>query len=600
MAAWENRTLDASDDELGNLVGGQSEDDIDTESTAGMEFVKTMLHLMYTSTLSAKTFCVLMYLAGRAGIAEAKAYGLPPNSPSGHFMRKVKRQLGWMKKGKYMNMQVPCQGKHDLERSPQTVPVMPAHEQFYADMQEPNNPVPSMLQNMKDKDELPLAYHHHPVVQGAAPGVPVYPIAIYIDGVPYSQTDGVVGFWLMNLVDGRRWLVALVRKRNLCGCGCRGWCTFFHFFMFLRWSLEAFGVGTFPDARYDGPWVDQSDDYRKSMSGAAFGFLCACLYVKGDWMELGVTMGLPTWKDALRPCWGCNCYLANMFAVQGLSFENLVWAINNDQDYFDACDRCEHAVRLLCDADQKSVVSCLRYDKRPDGARGRALVRDLVINGCHLRANDRLEPSPRLLDIGALDHLDNFPLDIVFWRPSNETLTRHRNPLFSALLGVTPRRSLVVDVLHAINLGVLLIWCRKALWHMILSGAYGSSGTGHENIIAAVLVLRNNLMKFYSAYDRANPGSTLTRVADLTPSMLGEHSDQKLKTKGAETWGVALFALSELKARSGILGLDGERLAHAGDALVGMINIWRGHGWKIPRPKRQELLTNSPSHKAIL
>ena len=150
--AWEHRRLDdesGSDDELWRHVmadGEEEENDIDTEVTPGMEFVRAMLHLVYTSAISAKTFCVLMWLAGRAATKEAVDFGLPPNSPSGHFMRKVKRKLGWMKNKMFFNMCVPSQGKHDLEQTTRTIPILPGHEQFVADMEEPNNPLPSMLQ----------------------------------------------------------------------------------------------------------------------------------------------------------------------------------------------------------------------------------------------------------------------------------------------------------------------------------------------------------------------------------------------------------------------------------------------------------------------
>ena len=594
--AWENRQLEeesGSEDELWRHIMDEGEEDIDTTVTPGMEFVRAMLHLIYTSTLSAKTFCVLMWLAARAGIAEAAPYGLPPNAPSGHYMRKIRRKLGWLKTKKFLYMHIPGQGKHDLERTTMTLPILPGHEQFVDDMAEPNNPVPSMLQRMKDEDELPPSYHHHPVVQGAGSQA-VYPVAIFLDGVAYSLTDAVIGFWLVSLVCGRRFLIATVRKRNLCSCGCKGWCTFYHIFLMLHWTLQAFKRGQHPSARYDGPWEDGADDFRKLLSDQLFGFLCCLMYIKGDWMELGVTIGLPTWKDALRPCWACNCFVDNMYKVQGLSFEDIVWAINEDQDYFEACTRCEHIVLLRNTEDKRSIVRYLRYDKRKTGARGRALTRDVLVNGVNLRSNDRLEPSKQLPDVGGLDGITNFPLEVIFWRSSDSTLSRHRNPIFDPELGVTPKKSLVVDVLHAVFLGILLCWCRIAIWSLILCGAYGHSGANHEHIVAAVMVIRSHLMRFYKTYERENPGETLTRLADLTPSMLGTSSDQQLKTKGGETWGFALFIFSELKTKHCMLGAEGQRLLHAGDMVVGTIKIWKSNPWKIPRAQAKDPTTTRP------
>eukprot|EP00969_Alexandrium_andersonii_P291546 12886049-Alexandrium_andersonii.AAC.1 len=68
--------------------------------------------------------------------------------------------------------------------------------------------------------ELPPAYTQHAVVQGSPSRV--WPIAVYMDGVAYTQSDTVVGMWVTNMVSQTRHLVALVRKRLLCRCGCKG------------------------------------------------------------------------------------------------------------------------------------------------------------------------------------------------------------------------------------------------------------------------------------------------------------------------------------------------------------------------------------------
>jgi hypothetical protein len=313
------------------------------------------------------------------------------------------------------------------------------------------------------------------------------------------------------------------------------------------------------------------------------------MYVKGDWMELGVSIGLPTWADALRPCFCCNAFLDNLFATTGMTKDALTWVINNDNDYFLAASRCEHTVSLRSNQDVQALLGSLKYDKRKQGARGRALVRSIVVNGVFLKTNDRLEPSVELPDIGELENLARFPISIIFWRSQDETLTRHRNPLFDADLGVTPKKSLVVDVLHAFFLGILLAWCRFVLWKLILAGAYGHATTGHEGIVAAIMVLRSNLMRFYPSYEAQHKGETLTRVADLVPSMLGDANDQKRKTKGAETWGVGLFLIAELEQKMQFLGTDGLRLLHAGQLLEQVVRTWKAHDWKMPPSSVKDL-----------
>ena len=159
---------------------------------------------------------------------------------------------------------------------------------------------------------------------------------------------------------------------------------------------------------------------------------------------------------------------------------------------------------------------------------------------------DRLEPSAGLADVGAFE-IAPLPLSVVFWRPSAETSAKHRNPLFVEHLGTGPRDLITVDILHALFLGPMNLFVKIALWNILESGVYGSMGDQQERLANSILALRNALMNFYKRHDRENKGATLTRCSDLTPKMLGTPADQKCKTKGAETWGILLFVISELK-----------------------------------------------------
>ena len=329
------------------------------------------------------------------------------------------------------------------------------------------------------------------------------------------------------------------------------------------------------------------------------GFKCALIYIKGDWMEFATTVGLTPWGDALRPCYDCCAFGAEMFSTNGISLEELRWYLNQEQDYFIACDRCEHFVILRDQSDIGTIMEFLRYDKRDKGSLGRTLTRHVLVNGIRLKLGDRLEPSYSLPDIGALEEIVVFPKTIVFWRRSEENMTRHRNPIFDKELGVTPSRSLTVDVLHAFFLGVLNTWCKIAVWKLILCGAYGNCGNVGENLFASTLVLRDALMRFYVSYKGENPTENITRVADLTAKMLGSANKPKMKTKGAETWGVALFLISEIRTRITMLGEDGDRLLQAGMMLERIVRIWKANDWTIPRSVAKEHAHAHISHPAI-
>ena len=142
---------------------------------------------------------------------------------------------------------------------------------------------------------------------------------------------------------------------------------------------------------------------------------------------------------------------------------------------------------------------------------------------------------------------------------------------------MSPKRCLMVDLLHRFFLGVLNTWCHRVIWIMIEKGAYGDVGNEHENLEVSVMVIRANLMKFCEATFEENGEETLTRVSDLTKGMLNQHWEKHVKTKGAKTWGFALFLKDELEKRGTMMGADGDRLLNAGKQLIAIVIHWRSY-----------------------
>jgi hypothetical protein len=135
---------------------------------------------------------------------------------------------------------------------------------------------------------------------------------------------------------------------------------------------------------------------------------------------------------------------------------SLRWDLNEETDYDSACQRCELHVTIATDAEKTMLFDRLRPDKRDNGARGLALVSDLPPLACGvvLLADDRLEPSEGFQDYARVYDTPP-PFTVTFWRPSQESLARHRNPLVWEGTGLTPKRSITTDPLHCFYLGVL-------------------------------------------------------------------------------------------------------------------------------------------------
>jgi hypothetical protein len=402
--------------------------------------------------------------------------------------------------------------------------------------------------------------------------IPLYPMALYLDGVVFQKRDSTLGFWLYNLLTGTRQLFAVLKKSQLCKCGCRGWCTLYNVFSFLRWDLEHLLKGVSASSRHDGgPWR-ASDEKRQASAGMIMLMRGLVLFVKGDWAEFAHSLGFPTWSHKTWPCIFCFASLLQLSTIQGFNPMEFPFELFDQAKYEDACALCEILVTIITEAMKKQIVSLLVYDKRKKtgASHGRALVSDVPTLG--LLSGDRLEPSQTLLDIGALEQAE-VPITVTFWRTSNETKTKHRNPLFHESTGVVVD-ALAIDNLHTLHLGVFKHYVMLVLWFLVdskysMQPNVANSHTQEERFQLIVMRLRSELWEFYPLLEK-RVGHAVTRLTDLTCSMMGEHSKRKLKTKAAETRWLLPFASHMLDTYMDTFSdqSTARKLQLAGQALV--------------------------------
>ena len=340
--------------------------------------------------------------------------------------------------------------------------------------------------------------------------------------------------------------------------------------------------GRFPTSRHDAsPLIEETDAWRSIAAGTAMMYKFCLLYIKGDWAEYGSTLGLPTWQDGLRPCWDCSSCQELLYDVRGLSPVCSPWHLNGPDDYFAGCDACERRVVINSVNLLQYVVGNLEYDRRSGSNHGLCLTRGIDELG--LLVGDRLEPSQRLQDVGDILVTElEVPITLIFWRTSSEYITRHRNPLFQRDLGITPHSSLTIDVLHCIYLGVLLTWCRYVVWALIAARSWISLGTGEEIFENSCMMIRHELKHFYRTHNASHPTEKLTKIGNFSSKLLGDTSNKKLKTKGAETWGFSLYLLSKLRLLGPRVGAYLQPTFQAGLALERMLRSWRNQGTNLP------------------
>lgn len=556
-----------------------------------MMMVDALLGLYMASSISALHFCTICYWAGKAGVAVASEYGLSLGKPSGHYQRHLNDALGFSaaRQTKY-NLTFPGKKRGEMARTPITIPCRPAHEVAHDRVK--NDPSASTrLMEAIDNRDLPESYFQHPLVRTSADLI--MPWGLYMDSVPYSLTDSVLGCWLINLVTGSRDLICLVRKQLVCACSCKGWCSYHALLIWLHWCFASLSAGAFPNTRHDGKGWESVDDERRSLAGQPMKMKGILLRIKGDWEEFCSRLGFPTWGSVVRPCFMCNGSGSFLYQCAGVHILGLPWRLNEDDDYDQACARCEIRVRVT-EPIRRAILKELHYDKRNKGAKGRALRNAVPIAG--LRANDRLEPTATLIDVGEFDTMA-LPAAVIFWRSENETICTHRCPLFDRSLGITPTSTISLDLLHALYLGPMQAWCKYVVWLLLSIGIWApNEQTEGEKLQVGIMGFRYELQRWYESWSTEHPTESLTRLSNITPKMLGTKDSKKMKTKAAETFGLLRFLVDMLQKYSGSIGDAAASLIESGRCLIRYIEILRASPMRLPMSVRQDS-TNTTNTK---
>ena len=144
------------------------------------------------------------------------------------------------------------------------------------------------------------------------------------------------------------------------------------------------------------------------------------------------------------------------------------------------------------------------------------------------------------------------------------------------IFGITVERTLAIDELHVIYLGVMLAFCKMVLWIFLMSDVWGGPG-----LEANRLAFAHRLRRWYRARHRLYPFENLTRVTNVTIHMIGDQYDQKLKTKAAETFGILLFLIDELLRVNDEIVEHRTCLLAAAQALLKLCQIWKSASWKM-------------------
>ena len=454
----------------------------------------------------------------------------------------------------------PVYNKFDGTRTVQGIPMAIGHEMLANEVA--NNPtLVDKLAEMHASGDLPPAYYDSPVVQRHGPIVS--PTVLYMDGIAFAKRDGVFAIFTYNIVSGQRHLLIVMRKSQMCRCGCRGWCTLYCISKHARWCMDAGAEGRHPTTGFEN--TSNGLD-RAALAGVLFGLFFMGLFVKGDWAEFGPTLCFPTFSANYHPCPLCRSPKEELYDLEGFTSVSLPFAAKLFQDLDVACRACEIELELTA-LNHPIIRASLVYDRRDKGCHGRHLIED--IPGTPLLQGDRLEPSESIPDVGAgFDDLSTFPHLATFWKISRQSWVYHRNPLWSEENGFTHDAVMAIDWLHTIALGVSQFFAMWVVHALFKADAWGThEGTEESRIATSIDRMRAELSLHY----RQQKGN-ITEITDLSPNTCGTGSSPCCALKAAKTSHFMPY-LHKLIVRHGNILADGVALTQASKSLLRCVEL---------------------------
>ena len=532
---------------------GEADFDFDGISSreAGEMLAELLVSMKLSGDINATQCCSIAWFVHKLGCTDEMIGKLAvrPDSQSGRFSTKFDSAVGCRPKDlPQYEVDVGMRLRSQASRILKAVPTLPPHELLHNEFVESSSTLVSEFNRVKD--QLPPLYWDHPVVQSASPSEIVLPLAIYVDAVNFGRGESCLGFWCHFLFSLCRWPLAVFRKTEMCSCGCRGWCTIQPLWSMLAWSVQALHRGRYPAGRHDKDAWRRSDveNGRQSMADSNFSFKGCCLFLKADLAEFSHTLGLPAWNSSISPCPCCFAEPGQLYDAAGLSPLGAPCKCKDLASYSLAVSRCEIS-RAYTIPELAQLEEHLFFDKAKQGSRGRALKQHLP--GMGLERGDRLAPNDNCRDIASIPRTNG--IELTFWRPSRETSSRHRCPLFGPETGLSPW-NLGLDWLHCLSLGVFQCWLGALVAELLAANAWdcqpGPVVATFENGVGR---LREDLFAWYAV--DAKQGRRHTQVQKLTPAMMGTPAKAAFGLHGAETNSFLAFAVLVLLPKYGhVLG----------------------------------------------
>ncbi len=157
---------------------------------AAKSLLDHLLTLYATGELSAKALSIAAYWAVKAGVknVELSQYAQPPGRQSGYYSTNLKRRLPSQAAAKELNV-ISMPAFVANRRTKKAVPVSPAFDVLNGEYDK-LIAGGTVLEPPTESDWAPM-FRQHPYLVIPGDSRPVFPVAVYVDGIRYTRPTGI-------------------------------------------------------------------------------------------------------------------------------------------------------------------------------------------------------------------------------------------------------------------------------------------------------------------------------------------------------------------------------------------------------------------------
>ena len=202
-------------------------------------------------------------------------------------------------------------------------------------------------------------------------------VGFFLDDAGFTKNESFCAMYLSDVSTNERFLVAIVRKEELCKCGCRGFCTYYCIHDAVLQDLEAAALGRWQVSECDATPFP-AGGFKSVRSGQPMGIILAVTELRADLPGYTGPVGMRSTAHGMYPCPSCNIKKSDLGNLNNITLNEGEWDMFSNAQFQAEVDTCRIVVRIATPEDVRRVLAApLDYDHRPayaGGTLGRSLV----------------------------------------------------------------------------------------------------------------------------------------------------------------------------------------------------------------------------------